>query len=325
MGTSVFRRLLEWLVFFCFVTVFSAAYAAYPVKPIRLVVGYPPGGGSDLVARLIGNELTKSLSKQVVVDNRPGADGVVGAQLVARAAPDGYTLLLIPFNLALSPSVKRNLPYDALSDFEAISLIASAPMALAVNPKLPVRSVAELISLAKARSGGLNYGSSGIGGTSHVAAELFKSTAKIDLVNVIYRGSGPVLAATIAGEVQVSFGSLPPVLSHMKAGTLKVLAVTTRQRARAAPDLPTISESGLPGYEFSTWYGLGAPAKTPRAIRALLHAEVAKALVQNHIQASLLADGAEPIGSDPDAFQKFFASEVIKWKTILKNAGINPQ
>jgi tripartite-type tricarboxylate transporter receptor subunit TctC len=300
----------------------SAAIAAYPDKPIRLLVGYAPGGGADLIARTISAELSKSLSVQVVVDNRAGADGAMAAQTVARAQPDGYTVLLIPSNMALSPAFRNDLPYDLLSDFEAIALIASAPLAMAINPSLPAKSVRDFINLARSRKGGLTYGSAGTGGAAHVATELFRSLAKIDLTHVTYRGSAPALFATIAGEVDTTFGSLPSAINHMKTGALRVLAVTTGQRARAAPELPTIAESGLPGYEFSTWYGWGAPAKTPLAIRLQLHAEIVKALALEHVQTRLLAEGATPVGSDPDVFKKLLVSEVHRWKTVVKEAGI---
>jgi tripartite-type tricarboxylate transporter receptor subunit TctC len=320
------RRALGALGLFCLsVAATSSSLAAYPERPIRLLVGYPTGGGADFTARLIGAELSKALGKQVVVDNRPGAEGSMAANTVARAAPDGYTLLLIPFNLALSPSLNKHLPYDPLKDFDAVTLIASAPMALAVNPSLPVKTVPDLVNLAKTRPGGLSYGSSGTGGTSHVAAELFKSMAKVNLVHVPYRGAGPVLLATITGEVNLCFGSLPPILTHMNAGTLRVVAVTTGKRAKVAPDIPTIGESGLPGYEFATWYGLGAPANTPRPIRLMLQGEIAKILAMNQIQTRLLGDGAEPIGSSPDDFQRYLVAEINKWKTVVKNAGITPE
>ena len=223
----------------------ALSLADYPERPIRLLVGYSTGGGADLTARLIGAELSKALGQQMVVDNRPGAQGALAAQTVARAVPDGYTLLLVPSNMALSPSLVKNLPYDPIKDFDTITMIASAPMVLTVNPSLPVKSVAELVNLARARPSSINYGSSGTGGASHVSAELFKSLAKINLVQVPYRGSGPALLATITGEVNVSFGALPPILPHMKSGALRALAVTTSKRAQAAPELPTIAELSL--------------------------------------------------------------------------------
>lgn len=325
MNLSFFRLVSAPLALVCFATASTFSLADYPERPIRLLVGYPTGGGADLTARLIGTELGKELGKQMVVDNRPGAEGALAAQTVARAIPDGYTLLLVPFNMALSPSLVKNLPYDPIKDFDTITMIASAPMVLTVNPSLPAKSVAELVNLARARPGGINYGSSGTGGTSHVTAELFKSLTKISLVHVPYRGSGPALLATITGEVNVCFGALPPILPHMKSGALRALAVTTSKRTKAASELPTIAESGVPGYEFATWYGMVAPAKTPRPIRLMLHAEVVKVLALSHVQARLLSDGAEPIGSSPDEFQKYFAAEINRWKTVIKNAGITPE
>jgi len=303
----------------------SAAGAAYPDKPIRLLVGYPPGGGADLVARVLSAELGKTLGKTVVVDNRPGADGSVAAQTVARAAPDGYTLLHIPANIVFSASLRDDLPYDLAKDFEAISLVASAPLAMAVGTSVPAKSVREFIELSRSRPGGLNYGSSGVGGASHFAAELFKSVAKVNLVHVSYKGSAPSLLAVMTGEVNVTFSSLPAALPHMKRGALRILAVTSNQRVRAAPELPTAVEGGLPGYEFATWYGFVAPAGTPLSIRLRLHGEIAKALAVDHVQARLLAEGAEPVGSDPNAFRKFLAAEVGKWKAVVKATGIVAQ
>lgn len=317
------RRLLL-LVAACAVVLPSGAAARYPEKPVRMLVGYPPGGGADFVARLISVELSKLLGQQIVVDNRPGAEGALAAQLVARSARDGYTLLLVPFNMALSPSLRKDLPYDALKDFQAVTLIASAPMALTVNPSLAAKSVSDLIALAKSRPGSIKYASSGTGGTSHVSAELFKSLAKVNLAHIPYRGSGPALLATISGEVNVCFGSLPPILTHRKSGALNVLGVTTKKRSRVAPDIPTIAES-VPGYDFATWYGIVAPAHTPRTVVELLHGELVKVLAMDQVQSRLLNDGAEPVGSRPDEFQRFFASEIAKWGGIIRNAGITPE
>ena len=324
MNSHVIRPALAWAALAAFLASPALSLAEYPERPIRLIVGYPPGGGSDFVARLVSTELGKGLGIQVVVDNRPGAEGSLAAQIVARALPDGYTLLLLPFNMALSPSLVKSLPYDPLKDFDAVTLMASAPMALTVNPNLPAKSVTELVNLAKAKPGGINYGSSGAGGTSHVSAELFKSLTKVDLVHVPYRGSGAVLLATITGEVGICFGSLPPILGHRKSGALRVLGVTSSKRSKVAPDIPAIAES-VPGYEFATWYGLGAPAKTPRAIRLALHAQVSKVLAMDQVQTRLLNDGAEHVGSSQDEFQKYFAAEIKKWNAVIKNAGITSE
>lgn len=325
MSSSVRRWALAALSLCCVPPVLATPQPQYPERPIRLLVGFPAGGGADFTARLVSTELSVELGQQVVVDNRPGANGNIAAHIAARAAPDGYTLLLIPFNFALSPSVTRNLPFNPVTDFDAVTNIAFAPMILVVNPSLPVRSIPELVSLAKERSRTINFGSGGNGSTSHVAAELLKSIAKIDLIHVPYRGASPAMTATISGEVALYFGSMPVTLPHVRTGKLRVLGVTTSQRAKAAPDVPTIREGGVPGYEFATWYGLVGPAKTPRPIRILLHAKIAKALAKSSVQARLLSDGAEPIGSHPDAFQKFLAAEISKWRAVLKSAGITPE
>ena len=301
------------------------AFAAYPERPIRLLVGFPPGGGADFTARLVGTELGLRFNQQVVVDNRPGANGNIAAQIAASAPADGYTLLLIPFNFALSPVVTRNLPFNPATDFAAISLVASSPMVLSANAALPVRSVADLVALARERPKTINFGSGGAGSTSHVAAELLSALARVELVHVPYRGAAPALSATIAGEVPIYFGSLPATLPHGRSGRLRLLGVTTARRAKVAPDLPTLQEGGVPGYEFSTWYGVVGPSKTPRAIRTLLHAEIVTMLDKAGVQARLAADGADPVGSDPDGFQKFLAAEIDRWKIILRTSGIIPE
>lgn len=299
--------------------------ASYPERPVRLLVGFPAGGGADFTARLISTELGLKWPHQMVVDNRPGANGNIAAHIAAQAVPDGYTLLLIPFNFALSPAITKKLPFDPAADFEAVTLIASAPMVLSANPSLPVTSIQQLVALAKSRPKTLNYGSGGSGSTSHVAAELLKSLAKIDIVHVPYKGAAPAMTATIAGEVSLYFGSMPVILPHMRSGKLRVLGVTTSKRAKAAPDIQTISESGVPGYEFATWYGLVAPKKTPRAVVLSLHEEIRIALGKTSVLERLLADGAEPIGNHPDTFQKFLIAEINKWKALVKGGGLSPE
>lgn len=303
----------------------TGSAAQYPERPIRLLVGFPAGGGADFTARLVSAELSARFHQQIVVDNRPGANGNIAAQIAATAPPDGYTLLLIPFNFALSPIVTRNLPFNPTTDFAAISLVASAPMVLSVNPALQARSVAELVTLARERPKSINFGSGGAGSTSHVAAELLKSLAKIELVHVPYRGAAPAMSATIAGEVPLYFGSLPVTLPHGKSGRLRLLGVTTTQRTKVAPDLPTLQEGGVAGYEFATWYGVVAPAKTPRALRASIHREIVSMLSKPSVQTRLATDGADPVGSDPDAFQTYLASEIERWKIVLRGSGIVPE
>lgn len=323
MTLPVYRQALVVLFLFCLPPVLHVTWAAYPERPIRLVVGYPPGGGSDLMARqVVQPEIMAALGQPVIVDNRPGVGERIAANIVAQALPDGYTLMLVTLNFALNAGLTKNLPYDPVNDFDAITLIASAPMVLSINPSLPIKSVSELVSFAKMRPGKINYGSSGPGGTSHVAAELLNSIAKIKLVHVPYRGAGPALIATISGEVALYFSPMPPVLPHAKTGKLRMLGVTTSQRSKAVPDLPTMREGGVEGYEFATWWGLSAPAKTARSTRLLLHGVIDKALAKSTVQTRLLSEGAEPMGTNPDTFQKFLAAEISKSRAVAKSAGI---
>lgn len=295
---------------------------SYPNKPIRLLVGFSPGGGTDLLARLIGQKLTERWGQQVVVDNRPGANMIIATEMAAKAAPDGYTLAMVATPNVTNPSLYRKLPYDTLKDFVWITQITIAPIILVVNPSVQANSVQELISLAKSKPGQLNFGSSGIGGSLHLAGELFKKMANIDMVHIPYKGLGPALTDILGGQLSLVFGDITATLPHVKAGKLRALAVTTTKRSPAVPDLPTIAESGLSGYEVPVWYGILAPAGTPKEIVIKLYKEIKDVLYSPDIKERLSILGAEPVGSTPEEFETFIKAEIARWAKVIKDADI---
>jgi tripartite-type tricarboxylate transporter receptor subunit TctC len=301
----------------------AAALAQYPAKPIRLIVPFAAGGGNDNVARLVGKRLSDSLGQQLVIDNRPGAGGVLGAELAAKAAPDGYTLFLGGVaSHAINPNLNDSLPYDPIRDFAPVALLASAPLVLVVHPSVPADSFKAFVALARARPGQLNYASNGNGSSSHLAAVMFDSMAGVDMVHVPYKGLLPALTDLLSGRVQLMFSSVVAILPHIKAERLRGLAVTGARRLPSMPNLPTIAESGLPGYEASSWYGVLAPAGTPREIVARLNAELVKALEQSEVRNSLLAEGAEPIGGTPEQFAAHISSEKERLGKLIREAKI---
>ena len=296
---------------------------AYPSKPIRLIVPFAAGGGNDAVARLVGKRLADSLGQPVLVDNRPGAGGVVGAELAAKSAPDGYTLFLGGVGShAINPNLHRKLPYDPVRDFAPVELLAQAPLVLVVHPSVPARDIAEFIAYARANPGRLNFASNGNGSSSQLAAVMFDTMAGVDMVHVPYKGLSPALADLLSGQVQLMFSSVVAILPHIKAGKLRGLATTGAKRLASLPELPTIAESGLPGYEASSWYGILAPAGTPRDIVARLNAELGKALDQPEVRASLIAEGAEPAGGSPEAFAAHIRSEMERLGKLIRDANI---
>jgi tripartite-type tricarboxylate transporter receptor subunit TctC len=300
----------------------TTAYGqTYPSKPIRMIVAFAPGGIADFAARSISQRLAENLGVPVVVENRPGAGGIIGADLVAKAAPDGYTVLVTSISHTINPSVTKNLPFDTQRDFAAVTLIADAPNILVVHPSVPASSLQELIELARRRPGQLNYASSGTGTSTHLCGELFKAMAGIDLVHVPYKGGGPAVADLLGGQVQLMFATLPTVLEHIRAGKLRGLGVTGGQRFTAAPEFPTIAESGLPGYEVSGWSGMFAPARTPRAAIDRLASETAKILLEPGLKERFLTQGAEPAVKMPDEFAAFVDSELRKWKKVVEFSG----
>lgn len=297
--------------------------AKYPSKAIRWVVPFPPGGGNDTIARLVGQQMAASLGQQVLIDNRPGAAGALGAQVAATAPADGYTIFLAGVGShGLNPNLRKKLPYDAVKDFDAISLIASAPLLVVVHPSLPVKSVKELITLAKAKPGVINYASNGTGGSSHMAVELFDMIAGTKMTHVPYKGLAPALTDLMSGEVQVMFSSAVAMLPQVKAGRLRAVAMTGAKRSAAIPDIPTVAEAGLKGYETGSWYGAVAPAGTPKYAIDKLAAEIIRITKSPAITNKLVEEAVIPVGSTPAEFGAYIKSEIARWGKVIKSGGI---
>ncbi len=295
----------------------------YPRKPLRLIVPFAPGGGNDTVARAIAQHLGARLGQPVIVDNRAGAGGVVGAELAAKSPADGYTLFLGGVGShAVNPNLHARLPYDPVGDFAPITLIASAPSVLVVHPAVPANSIAEFTALAKANPGKLNYASNGNGSSAQLAAVLYESMAGVAMVHVPYKGLAPALVDLLGGEVQAMFSSVVAIVPHIRAGRLRALAVTGRRRTPLLPEVPTLAESGLPGYEAGSWYGILAPAGTPREIISKLHGEMVHALAQPEVRGRLAGEGAEVIGSTPEEFAAHIKSELARMGRLVRGAGI---
>ena len=295
---------------------------AYPSRPIRLIVPYPPGGAVDPIARTIAQKLSEAWGQPVVVDNKPGAGTIIGTEIVAKAAPDGYTVILATISHTMNPAMYGKLPYDPVKDFTPLSLVSLIPLMLVVNPQVPVKSVKELIDLLKAKPGQLNFSSAGNGTSTHLAAELFKALAGVDIVHVPYKGSGASVAAVMAGETQVAFDSVFLQIPQVKAGKLRALAVTGTKRTSLAPELPTVSEAGLPGYEVSAWVGLLAPAGTPPEVVQKWNREIARILQLPEVRERQISQGNEPVGSTAEYFADFIKTEISKWGEVVKQAGI---
>jgi tripartite-type tricarboxylate transporter receptor subunit TctC len=298
----------------------------YPDRPVRLVLPFPSGGPSDIVARFFGQKLGEALHQQVVTDNRGGAAGVIACEIVARAVPDGYTLLLGTIGtMTINPHLQAKVPYDPLRDFAPVSLLSQSPYLLTVNAGVPAKSVKELITLAKANPGRYNYASGGVGTGNHLAAELFKVMAGVDFVHVPYKGSSQAITDVMSGQIQIWFVNVLPAMPHVKAGRIRALAATSARRSAAVPDLPTIAESGLPGFETTSWHGIVVPVRTPAAIVKRLHAELAKISRQPDVKDTLGGQGSDIVGSTPEEFGKFIASESAKWARVIRNAGIKAE
>ena len=303
------------------------AYAQqpYPARAVRLVVPSAPGGGTDITARIIAPKLSEQLGQQVVVENRAGAGTMIGGEAVARAAPDGYTLLMGISTLAINPAMYKKVPYDALKDFAPISQVVALSNLLVTHPSLPVQSVKTLIAFARPRPGQIHYASAGVGTNPHLSVELFLSMAGLKMVHVPYKGSGQGIVDVVAGHVPVMMPSILTGLPHAKTGRLRGLGVTGAKRAGAAPEIPTIAEAGVPGYEAVQWFGVLAPAGTPREIIVRLHGEIVRALNAAEVKGRLSGDGADPVGSPPEEFAAFLRAETAKWATVVKDAGIQPE
>jgi len=307
----------------CCAALFSALALAqaYPTHAIRLVIPFPPAGPADIIGRLVAAKLSTALGQQVVVDNKGGGNGNIGADIVAHAPPDGYTLMLLPSALAANASLYAKLPYSLTGNLTGVAGLATFPLVLVAHPSVPVRSTQELIALAKAKPGTLNYASAGSGGGAHLAAEAFKVATGTDMVHVPYKGTGPAVADTLGGQVSIMFASVPSVIQQIRAGKLKALGVTSARRASALPEVPTIAESGAPGYELVSWFGLVAPAGTPAAIIGRLSEETAAILKTADFQERIKAEGGEnlPLASGP--FNDFIKKETVRWAKVVKDAG----
>jgi len=302
----------------------SVAAQTYPGKSVRIIVPYAAGGNTDITARAVGSKLGEVFHPQVIVDNRPGGGTNIGSELGARAAPDGYTLFMGGASNAINMTLYAKPPYDTLRDFAPISLCVKGANVLSVHPSLPAKNLRELIALAKARPGQLNFASSGLGSSNQMAGELFKMMAGLNIVHVPYKGNAPALIDTVAGNVEMMFSGVPALLPHLHSGRLRAIAIGSLKRFSALPDVPTFDESGLKGYEATTWFGLMAPIKTPRDIVARLNVEVDKILKSPDLQTRFINDGLEPIGGTQQEFDKFIRDEIAKYAKVIKTAGIKP-
>ena len=297
--------------------------AGYPSRPIRLIIPFEPGGGTDIVGRVIGHKLSEAFGQPVVIENKPGGNGSIGANSVAKSAPDGYTLTMVTGSLSVNVTLQGNKqPYDLLRDFVPVTQVTSQPYVLVVNPNLPVKTVADLIALAKAKPGTLNFGSSGTGGLSHLAGEMFASLAKIKITHIPYKGGSPAMNDVVAGQIQMLFSTRLQAHSLISSGRLRALAVTTATRSLAAPELPTMQEAGVPGYEVAGWYGILAPAATPSAIVEKLNREIVKILKMPDVREKMAADGSDPVGNTSAQFGAHMRTEVEKWRRVIQDAGI---
>ena len=298
------------------------AVAQYPDKQVKIIVPYPPAGTTDILARLIANKLTERMKQPFVVENRPGAGGAIGSVVVAKSPADGYTLLMGTVNShGINTALLKNLPYDAIRDFYPVTIVGSTPNVFSVNPALPAKNLAEVLALARAKPGSLNFGSTSPGGSPHMSGELLKAMAQVDIIHIPYKGAGPMLIDLIGGQVQTGFDNLPSSIGHIRSGRIRAIAVTTLKRFPGAPEIPTMDESGLKGYEVSAWFGLLAPAQTPKAVVDALYSNIAAILKSPGMDKQLLDLGAEPGGNTPEAYAKQIAADVEKWRKVVAVTG----
>ncbi len=300
----------------------GAQAQTYPNRAVRLIVPFAAGGSTDIIGRTVGQKLNEMWGQPVLVDNRPGGSTVIGTDAVAKAAPDGYTLLITPAPFTIVPSLIAKLPYDPARDFEPITLINTTPLVIVVHPGVPAKSIKELIALAKSRPGTLNYGSSGAGGSNHLAGELFNAMAGVKMVHIPYKGNAPALADLVGGHVDAVFNGLTSAMPLIKSGRLRALAVTSLARAGALPDMPTLDELGLWGFQAVAWNGLTAPARTPKEVIARLNADVIKVVRSAELAERLKAEGSDPVGNSPAQYAAFLRDEIAKWAKVIKQAGI---
>jgi len=313
------------MIFAFAMTAGMATAQTYPAKSIRIVVPFPPGGGTDLVARTVAQKMHETLGQSAIVDNRAGANGIIGADLVAKAPADGYTVLITIASHAINPTLYSKLPYDTLGDLAPVSLLAEYPFVITVHPSVPAKTIKELIAFAKSHPAALAYASSGNGSGPHLGMELFKSMAGIDMVHVPYKGAGQAMTDLVSGQVQVFLNNFLAGTSMIKAGKLRALAVTSRKRSPVAPELPTVAESGMPDYVVTGWYGLFVPAATPAPVVATLHAGAGKAIKSKEVSDRLSREAAEIVGSSPQQFGEFLKAEIAKWAAVIKKAQIRPE
>lgn len=328
MPRSHFTKSLFWknnvfLLLAVLLSTFVSAQTAYPDRPIKLIVPYPPGGTTDLLARTLAPRLFERLGQPILIENRAGAGGVIGSQVVAKSPADGYTLVFGSIaSHGILPAIQVPPPYDPIRDFSPVSLVAITPNVLLANVAAPAKNVAELIALAKSQPGKLNFGSTSLGGSPHMSGELLKSQAKIQMVHVPYKGGAPMLVDLMGGQISYAFDNLPSSIQHIRSGKVKALAVTTAKRWPHAPEIPTMAEAGLTGYESSAWFGLLAPGNTPKAVVDLLQKQVTFILKQPEVEKIYLEQGAMPVGNSPDEFVRFISAEMLKWKTVVSDTGV---
>jgi len=324
MSTNRHRRAIATLLTVSALLVCAATQAvaqAYPSRPVRLIVTFPPGSGADIVARAVGQKMSESLGQQIVIDNRAGAGGIIGSETAARATPDGYTLLMVSSAHAINPAMYRKLPYDPVRDFTPITMLASTPYLLVAHPSFAAKSVADLIALAKTRPGQIQYASGGVGVGSHLAGELFRTVAGVDIVNVPYKGAPQATTDVVAGQVPLSFSTMPTALPLARSGKLRALAVTSIQRVPATPDIPTIAET-VPGFEVGTWQAVLGPAGLPQAILSRIHEQAVVAVKSPDVAERLSSQGYQTVGNTPREFAKIIDAETARWKSVVKAAGI---
>jgi len=318
------RHVLTALVIAWWLPLPPASAQEYPTRPIRMLVGFAPGGTSDIMARILAPKLTERFQQQIVVDNRAGAGSMIASDIAAKAAPDGYTVVMISLSHAINAGLHKKLPYDSQRDFAGVALVATAPLVLVVHNGLPAKSVSELVDLARSKQQQLNYGSSGIGGSSHLAAELLRSLAKIELTHVPYKGATPALVDLMSGQLHLLFPSLPTALPHIKSGRVRAIGVTSAKRAAALPDVPAIGEA-VPGYEATNWYALLAPSRTPKRIIDKLNAATVEVVRSEDVSKAIVRQGGDPMPSTPAECERYLKAEIAKWKTVIQKAGIRPE
>lgn len=308
-------------------TAFATAYAQqpYPARPIRIISPFAPGGGNDVLSRTIAQKLTENVKQQVIVENRPGANGIIGTEAAARAAPDGYTIVLIPSGHAVNASLRRKLPYDSIRDFTPITLVGSSPLILAVHPSVPAKSVKALAALARARPGQMTYGSAGIGSSGHLGGALFETLTGVKMVHVPYKGMGLAITDLMAGHISLVFGTSASVMPHVRSGRLRALATTGAKRSPALPDFPTVAEAGVPGYEAGLWYGFVGPARIPGDIVRRLNAEIVAVLKSPEVHDRLASQGVDATPSTPEEFGKLMVTDLERWAKVVQRAGIRAE